>query len=87
MTLKKIIEKNFPEEYEARKKESDTLAMHEEKEILPFFVMDFLIPTEKVPLNIFEPRYRLMVKQTFIMCVLHSVRCVLLFILGKNIGI
>lgn len=63
VTLKNIIEKNFPEEYAARKEETDTLVLGEGKEILPFFVMDFVIPTEKMSINVFEPRYRLMVRR------------------------
>ncbi|KAI5056413.1 hypothetical protein GOP47_0028231 [Adiantum capillus-veneris] len=63
VTLKKIIEKNFPEELAARKEEMDTKAVSEGKEILPFFVMDFIMPMEKMCLNIFEPRYRLMVRR------------------------
>eukprot|EP00246_Nothoceros_aenigmaticus_P014664 TRINITY_DN573_c0_g1_i4.p1 TRINITY_DN573_c0_g1~~TRINITY_DN573_c0_g1_i4.p1 ORF type:complete len:221 (-),score=35.66 TRINITY_DN573_c0_g1_i4:414-1076(-) len=33
------------------------------EEILPLFVMDVVLPCEKMPLNIFEPRYRLMVRR------------------------
>ncbi|MCO5560539.1 hypothetical protein L7F22_014154 [Adiantum nelumboides] len=63
VTLKKIIEKNFPDELAARKEEMDTRALSDGKEILPFFVMDFVMPCEKMCLNIFEPRYRLMVRR------------------------
>lgn len=63
VTLKNIIEKNFPKEYAARKEEMDSLALAGGNEILPLFVMDVIIPCEKICLNIFEPRYRLMVRR------------------------
>ncbi|KAH7447075.1 hypothetical protein KP509_01G089900 [Ceratopteris richardii] len=63
VTLKNIIEKNFHEEHAARKEEMDMKSSSDGKEILPFFVMDFVMPSEKIALNIFEPRYRLMVRR------------------------
>ncbi|EPS67063.1 hypothetical protein M569_07714, partial [Genlisea aurea] len=60
VTLNNIIQQNFPEEYAERKKEDDSLN-HPGADILPLFVMDAILPCQKFQLNIFEPRYRLMV--------------------------
>lgn len=60
MTLKNIIQKNFPEEYAERKQENDNLTNFG-LDLIPLFVMDVVIPCQKFPLHIFEPRYRLMV--------------------------
>lgn len=60
VTLNNIIQKNFPEEYAERKSEQDTL-VHLGNESMPLFVMDVIIPCQKLSLHIFEPRYRLMV--------------------------
>ncbi|KAK7281788.1 hypothetical protein RIF29_10065 [Crotalaria pallida] len=62
VTLKSIIQKNFPEEYAERKQEHDSL-INFGVDLLPLFVMDVVIPCQKFPLNIFEPRYRLMVRR------------------------
>ncbi|XP_019415731.1 PREDICTED: LON peptidase N-terminal domain and RING finger protein 1-like isoform X2 [Lupinus angustifolius] len=62
VTLQNIIQKNFPEEYAERKKEHDSL-INFGVDLLPLFVMDVVIPCQKFPLNIFEPRYRLMVRR------------------------
>ncbi|XP_061372959.1 uncharacterized protein LOC133315374 isoform X1 [Gastrolobium bilobum] len=62
VTLKNIIQKNFPEEYAERKQEQDGL-INVGVDFLPLFVMDVVIPCQKFPLNIFEPRYRLMVRR------------------------
>ncbi|KAG5035411.1 hypothetical protein JHK87_010321 [Glycine soja] len=59
VTLKNIIQKNFPEEYAERKQEHDSL-IKAGVDLLPLFVMDVVIPCQRFPLNIFEPRYRLM---------------------------
>ncbi|RDX60763.1 LON peptidase N-terminal domain and RING finger protein 2, partial [Mucuna pruriens] len=60
VTLKNIIQKNFPEEYAERKQEHAGL-INVGVDLLPLFVMDVVIPCQRFPLNIFEPRYRLMV--------------------------
>lgn len=60
VTLKNIIQKNFPEEYAERKQEHDSL-IKAGVDLLPLFVMDVVIPCQRFALNIFEPRYRLMV--------------------------
>lgn len=60
VTLKNIIEKNFPEEYGERKLEHESLTKLA-VDLLPLFVMDVILPCQKLQLNIFEPRYRLMV--------------------------
>lgn len=63
VTLNNIIEKTFPEEYAERKAENDSL-INLGVDFLPLFVMDVILPCEKLALNIFEPRYRLMVSAT-----------------------
>lgn len=63
VTLNNIIEKTFPEEYVERKAENDSL-INLGVDLLPLFVMDVILPCEKLALNIFEPRYRLMVSAT-----------------------
>lgn len=62
MTLNNIIQKNFPEEYTERKAENDSL-INPGVDLLPLFVMDVVLPCQKFHLNIFEPRYRLMVRR------------------------
>ncbi|XP_006581976.1 LON peptidase N-terminal domain and RING finger protein 1 isoform X1 [Glycine soja] len=62
VTLKNIIQKNFPEEYAERKQEHDGL-INAGVDLLPLFVMDVVIPCQRFALNIFEPRYRLMVRR------------------------
>ncbi|KAG8388709.1 hypothetical protein BUALT_Bualt02G0153600 [Buddleja alternifolia] len=62
VTLNNIIQKNFPEEYEERKTEHDSLT-NPGVDLLPLFVMDVILPCQKLQLNIFEPRYRLMVRR------------------------
>lgn len=62
VTLNNIIQKNFPEEHAERKAEQETLT-HLGIHILPLFVMDVVLPCQKLALNIFEPRYRLMVRR------------------------
>ncbi|XP_042948271.1 uncharacterized protein LOC122281084 isoform X2 [Carya illinoinensis] len=59
VTLNNIIQKNFPEEYAERKLEHDSLT-NLGVDLMPLFVMDVVIPGQKFPLHIFEPRYRLM---------------------------
>lgn len=60
VTLNNIIQKSFPEEYAERKSEQESLT-HLGVDIMPLFVMDVVLPCQKMSLNIFEPRYRLMV--------------------------
>ncbi|XWS37317.1 hypothetical protein CRYUN_Cryun19dG0032600 [Craigia yunnanensis] len=62
VTLNNIIQKNFPEEYAERKSEHDSL-INLGNDLIPLFVMDVVIPCQKIPLHIFEPRYRLMVRR------------------------
>ncbi|KAF2316067.1 hypothetical protein GH714_040862 [Hevea brasiliensis] len=54
--------KNFPEEYADRKSEHESLTNFG-VDLIPLFVMDVVIPCQKFPLHIFEPRYRLMVRR------------------------
>lgn len=65
MTLNNIIQKNFPEEYAERKSEHVCLTNFG-VDLIPLFVMDAVIPCQKFPLHIFEPRYRLMVIWLFL---------------------
>ncbi|XP_042436149.1 LON peptidase N-terminal domain and RING finger protein 1-like isoform X1 [Zingiber officinale] len=62
VTLNNIIQKSFPEEYAERKSEQESLT-HLGVDIMPLFVMDVVLPCQKISLNIFEPRYRLMVRR------------------------
>ncbi|CAL8158841.1 unnamed protein product [Prunus armeniaca] len=62
VTLNDIIQKNFPEEFAERKLENDTVTNFG-VDLMPLFVMDVVLPFQKFPLNIFEPRYRLMVRR------------------------
>ncbi|KAJ6765136.1 43KDA POSTSYNAPTIC PROTEIN-RELATED [Salix koriyanagi] len=62
VTLNNIIQRNFPEEYAERKSENDRLTNFG-VDLIPLFVMDAVIPCQKFPLQIFEPRYRLMVRR------------------------
>ncbi|KAK6128181.1 hypothetical protein DH2020_038083 [Rehmannia glutinosa] len=60
VTLNNIIQKNFPEEFEERKSEHDSL-INLGVDLLPLFVKDVILPCQKFQLNIFEPRDRLMI--------------------------
>ncbi|KAG0462461.1 hypothetical protein HPP92_020937 [Vanilla planifolia] len=62
VTLNNIIQKNFTEEYAERKLEKENLTCGG-TDILPLFVMDVVLPCQRLSLNIFEPRYRLMVRR------------------------
>ncbi|KAH6797311.1 zinc finger RING family protein [Perilla frutescens var. hirtella] len=62
VTLNNIIQKNFPEEYAERKLEHHSLT-NLGPDLLPLFAMDVILPCQKLQLNIFEPRYRLMVRR------------------------
>nr|XP_043606645.1 LON peptidase N-terminal domain and RING finger protein 1-like [Erigeron canadensis] len=62
VTLKNIIERNFPEEYAERKLENESLT-NMGPDLLPLFVLDVVLPCQKFHLNIFEARYRLMVRR------------------------
>ncbi|KAK6153436.1 hypothetical protein DH2020_013075 [Rehmannia glutinosa] len=62
VTLNNIIQKNFPEEFEERKSEHDSL-INLGVDLLPLFVKDVILPCQKFQLNIFEPRDRLMVRR------------------------
>ncbi|XP_058070130.1 uncharacterized protein LOC131219142 isoform X2 [Magnolia sinica] len=62
VTLNNIIQKNFPEEYAERNSEHGNLT-NSGGDLVPLFVMDVVLPCQKLPLNIFEPRYRLMVRR------------------------
>jgi Lon protease-like protein len=64
--LQSILKHCFPEESAAREKEllgSSGQATSSQQSDLPIFVMAPLLPGEKIALNIFEPRYRLMIRR------------------------
>ncbi|KAK9926052.1 hypothetical protein M0R45_023306 [Rubus argutus] len=62
VTLNDIIQKTFPEEFAERKSENETMTNFG-VDLMPLFVMDVVLPFQKFPLHIFEPRYRLMVRR------------------------
>ncbi|CAM6114139.1 unnamed protein product [Calypogeia fissa] len=62
VTLNNLIQRNFPDEHKERKAEMDEVTLGG-NEFLPLFVMNVFLPYEKMQLNIFEPRYRLMVRR------------------------
>ncbi|PON70362.1 43kDa postsynaptic protein [Trema orientale] len=62
VTLNNIIQKNFPVEYAERKSEHESLTSFG-VDLMPLFVMEVVIPCQRFPLHIFEPRYRLMVRR------------------------
>ncbi|KAI7842161.1 hypothetical protein COHA_004184 [Chlorella ohadii] len=68
VALKNLLERSFPEEYAARRREEQEAAAAAPAggapdAPLPMFVMSLLLPGELMALNIFEPRYRLMVRR------------------------
>ncbi|KAL3138492.1 hypothetical protein ABBQ32_006282 [Trebouxia sp. C0010 RCD-2024] len=67
VTLQKIIEKSFPGEYAQRRADALALEAHNRADgpetPLPLFVMSCMMPGERMELNIFEPRYRLLVRR------------------------
>ena len=64
IVLKNILERGFPEEYEARRREEiEAAGASGEAALLPLFVMNPMLPGERMALNVFEPRYRLMVRR------------------------
>mmetsp|Transcript_36360 Transcript_36360/g.94567 ORF Transcript_36360/g.94567 Transcript_36360/m.94567 type:complete len:473 (-) Transcript_36360:1799-3217(-) len=66
VVLRSIIEKNFAEELKKRKEEDKAekdMQVGEGSVRLPLFVMDAVLPGEQIDLNIFEPRYRLMIRR------------------------
>ncbi|XP_071716177.1 uncharacterized protein [Rutidosis leptorrhynchoides] len=62
VTLNSIIERNFPREYAERKLEHQSMT-NMGPDLIPLFVMDVVLPCQKLHLNIFEARYRLMVRR------------------------
>lgn len=67
IVLKNMLENSFPAEYAARRAEEVEAAAVSSAAnaatILPLFVMAPMLPGEKMALNIFEPRYRLMIRR------------------------
>lgn len=68
-TLDNILHKLFPEETRQRAAEEaaadppPSLALAGQRRVLPLFVMTSVFPGERQALNIFEPRYRLLVRR------------------------
>jgi Lon protease-like protein len=74
ITLKNIIEKNFPEEYKKRASEVANENQQTEQN-MPLFLLNITVfPGQSFPMHIFEPRYRLMLRR----CMEGSHRCGLL---------
>ncbi|BDA43943.1 LON peptidase N-terminal domain and RING finger protein 3 [Coccomyxa sp. Obi] len=67
VALAHLLERSFPEEYAARRAETRSAAAEGAPPAgdapIPLFVMSCMMPGEKMALNIFEPRYRLMVRR------------------------
>eukprot|EP00887_Chlorella_sp_A99_P005102 scaffold25.g5102.t1 len=63
VVLKALLEASFPGEYAARGREEAAAAGEGGAAPLPLFVMSPMLPGERMALNIFEPRYRLMVRR------------------------
>lgn len=65
VVLKSLLERAFPKEYGARMEEEreGLLAVEQTCRRLPLFVMSPILPGERMALNIFEPRYRLMIRR------------------------
>ena len=68
-TLNNILLKHFPEECRARAAEESTAPQTApgstpgQRRVLPLFVMTSVFPGQRQALNIFEPRYRLLVRR------------------------
>lgn len=61
--LQNIILKAWPDQCEERRREQEAL-LSEQETTLPLFVVDIvLFPNMRLPLHIFEPRYRLMLRR------------------------
>jgi len=65
LTLARLLRDVFPEEYEQRRVEiaveTAPAAAECASDVLPLFYLDPMLPRQRMRLNIFEPRYRLMV--------------------------
>jgi Lon protease-like protein len=67
-TLNNVLLKHFPEECRARAAEESTAPQTApdstgQRRVLPLFVMTSVFPGQRQSLNIFEPRYRLLVRR------------------------
>jgi Lon protease-like protein len=74
VTLRALLSASYPEEYARREREAAAAAAEAadqrppqqrqgERVSLPLFVMTALLPGERMALNIFEPRYRLLIRR------------------------
>jgi hypothetical protein len=62
VNLQSILTRTFPRQTEERQLETAEEVDHGPS-ILPLFVVDYVLPGQVLALNIFEPRYRLMVRR------------------------
>ena len=65
LTLQSLLERCFPDEYKSRQEEEANGVIGEggRTPSLPLFVLSTVLPGETIALNIFEPRYRLMIRR------------------------
>eukprot|EP01064_Diplonema_japonicum_P031807 TRINITY_DN5805_c0_g1_i1.p1 TRINITY_DN5805_c0_g1~~TRINITY_DN5805_c0_g1_i1.p1 ORF type:complete len:344 (+),score=48.78 TRINITY_DN5805_c0_g1_i1:87-1118(+) len=63
LLLEKMVEAAKPERY-AERKEEEEAAMREvnERDVIPVFVLDSILPKQFVMLNVYEPRYKVMIE-------------------------
>lgn len=62
VSLQSILSKHFPAETAERRDESTEEVNHGPC-VLPLFVVDYVLPGQALALNVFEPRYRLMIRR------------------------
>ena len=63
VTLRNVLRKHFGAEYDRRREEETAKGVDQAtgRAVVPLFVMDVVLPHQRMALNIFEPRYRLLV--------------------------
>ncbi|WZN59681.1 ATP-dependent protease LON [Chloropicon roscoffensis] len=65
VTLRNVLRKNFGAEYDRRREEETAKGVDQAtgRAVVPLFVMYVVLPHQRMALNIFEPRYRLLVRR------------------------
>ena len=65
VTLRNVLRKHFGAEYDRRREEETAKGVDQAtgRAVVPLFVMDVVLPHQRMALNIFEPRYRLLVRR------------------------
>eukprot|EP01112_Ceratiomyxa_fruticulosa_P003011 TRINITY_DN13419_c0_g1_i1.p1 TRINITY_DN13419_c0_g1~~TRINITY_DN13419_c0_g1_i1.p1 ORF type:complete len:526 (-),score=62.68 TRINITY_DN13419_c0_g1_i1:69-1646(-) len=63
VTLATLIERNFPDEYAVRKRETESEEVGGLCNMPLFLLNTFAFPHQSFPMHIFEPRYRLMLRR------------------------